>query len=358
MNTTQATATFENVTNQKANETYFRWTKWDYIIPESISIFLTLLTIWIIISLIHFGVKTKKWGSAKKRNVDKLSAGRVLTAALVSAIVTLLRLVTSQFVYNFGFSDEQCELISDSSYIMYCLASFSVYMFLWIRQSIFYTNRMLNTKFGQGLRFFSYSSIVLITLGGLSVILIGTIPKEYYTSPKGCIYQTSSEGSEFMLVLACGLVLLAGQAGLVGLFVYPLQRHNSGKRCLSIFSSSKTKTDADSNVQSRTRNTTIRNTRKLRNARKINKILRRSIIFSTIAIVTDLIFLIVSNYAFTGKIHRRTPTMLYDFSAFLNLVFVVSSFVSWKMILISPTSSSKRPNRTSSHIAATGSNTT
>ena len=355
MTTSQPTDMGANQTGISSNETYFRWSKWDYIFPEAVNSVLIVLTLWIIIALVHFGIKTNKWGNSKKKNVDKLSAGRVLTAALISAIMTFGRLITSQFVYNLGYSDMQCEEISDSSYIVYCLASFSVYMFLWIRQSIFYTNRMLNTNFSKGLKFFSYLSIVLITLGGLSVILLGTITKEYYTSQSGCIYQSASEGSEFLLVLVCGLVLLAGQAGLVGLFVYPLRKHQTGKKCLSTISLKK-KTENGNGSVSFTRSATVRANRKLKNTQKINRILRRSIVFATIAIVTDLIFLFVSNYTFTGKMHRRIPTMLYDISAFLNLVFVVSSFISWKMILLSPTTS--RPQKTSSHQGTFGSNTT
>ena len=346
-NTTISYAFTDDNDKKPSNETivvFVRWQHLDWIIPEVINVTLIMLTSWILISLIFFGVKTKKWKQGRKNNFEKLSGGSVLTAAVICAVVTMCRLITSQFVNNVGYAegqDEACEMAIDTGIIMYCMTLFSVYIFLWLRQSVFYTNSMLNTEFSKILRFFSWLSIGLIFLGGLSAVLINTVPVNYPSSIEGCIYEAVDSTFDAILVAVCVLVLLTGQITLVGLFVYPLQKR-SNQECFSCAveesenphkKSEKSVPEAASAVEQL--NEQCEKSRQNRHKSKINRILRRSVVFAAIAIVTDVCFIIITTYALDTT-HRRIPTTLYDVSACLNLIFVVSSFICWKKILTSP----------------------
>ena len=336
----------DQTSNRTTNNVYYRWLRLDWIIPEAVSVFLILMTVWIFISLIFFGLKTKKWKKAMQNNFEKLSGGSVLSAAVVCAIVTLMRLIASQFIYNVGFSvsnNEVCEAVIDTGIVMYCTTVFSVYVFLWLRQSIFYTHSMLNTEYSKLLRFFSGLSIVFIFVGGLAALLINVIPINYPASAEGCSYQAVDSTFDAILVAVCGLVLLTGQITLVALFIYPL-RKRSDQECFSCtdncdvtrrVSYVKSQTDLPG-VTDHLDEHNNEKSRQNKHKSKINCIMRRSVVFAAIAIVTDLCFLVATTYALPHANHRRIPTILYDISAFLNLIFVVSSFICWKKILTSP----------------------
>ena len=351
-NPTMSNAIMENQTlNRDNRNVYVRWQQLDWIIPEVINALLILFTVWIFVSLIFFGLKTKKWKKVMHNNFEKLSGGSVLTAAVVCAVVTLIRLIISQFVINVGYSDAKdklCEAMTDTGIVMYCTTVFSVYVFLWLRQSIFYTNSMLNTEYSKMLRFFSGLSILFIFLGGFTVVLINTIPVNYPSSIEGCSYKAVDSTFDAILVAVCVIVLLTGQVTLVALFVYPLRKRGDSE-CFSCANveccDAPTKSDYQSKSQSDIPTATDQleensneKARQNKHKMKINCIMRRSVIFAIIAIVTDVSFLGVSTYALPHLNHRRIPTIMYDVSAFLNLIFVVSSFICWKKILTSPIS--------------------
>jgi len=364
-NFTLQSAVLENQTsNLNTTVVYLRWQKLDWIIPEVINAFLILMTVWIFVSLIFFGMKTQKWKKAMQNNFEKLSGGSVVTAAIMCAVVTLLRLIASQFIFNVGFfesSNKACESVIDTGIVLYCATLFSVYVFLWLRQSIFYTNSMLNTEYSKLLRFFSGLSIVFIFIGGLTALLINVIPVNYPSSLEGCRYQAVDSTFDAILVVVCGGVLLTGQITLVALFIYPLQKRSDQQVCFSCadecdiqrrISYSKSQTDLPGITDAMESN---EKKRQNRHKSKINCIMRRSVAFAVIAIITDLCFLVVTTFVLPQANHRRISTILYDVSAFLNLVFVVSSFICWKKILTSPiltlTTSQSVTNQSSSGFA-------
>ena len=326
----------QNNSNAVDNSTsYKHWKELDWILPEAFNIFLMLLTGWILWSLVYYGVKTKKWKTGHHTNSAKLSGGGVLTNAVLCAITTLLRLITSQFVYNIGYTinghelDEVCEKVLDLSTAMYCISIFFVYLYLWKRQNVFYTNSMLQINFNLMLRIFSWLSIVFVVLGALAAILVGTIPKNYHSSVSGCTYNVTNESNLNAIIGASVTALLFGQVILVGLFIHPLikhkkqsKKHRSTKaKCVDIASSNPGEQPSQSSNKSNS---------------KINKILSRTLVFSITSFVTDICFLIVTTFALDGYANRRISAILYDFSAFLNLSFIVCSFLCWRKILTYP----------------------
>ena len=326
-------------TNRTSDTTtlFIRWQHWNWIVPELVNIVLMLLTLWILFSLIRYGNKSKKWISSRERNFEKLNAGLVLMAAVTCAVTALFRLINSQVVINIGYAyneNRQCEIVSDVSVAMFALSTLSVYIYLWIRQSVFYRNEMLKTDFSKGLKFFSYLSIFLILFGGVGLLIINTMHTNYFSTPTGCIYKSTGSNLDLTIVIVGSLVSLLGQGTLVGLYVYPLLLHNKqnnsnkGLVC-GCFGKIRNEVDQESQVSHQ-------EARQIRRAKKINSIMYRTVVFSVIIVVTNISFLFLTTYVFTGNVNRRLPTMIYDLATFLNLAFVVSSFVGWKTMTFPP----------------------
>ena len=237
------TVNYDNLTTMNNNYLttvpipYIRWQHWNWILPETVNVIFILMTLWILFSLIYYGNKSKKWVTKTKKNFEKLNTGFILMAAVLCAVTALFRLVSSQFVFNIGFSvteNKQCKIVFDASSISFCLACLAVFIYLWVRQLVFYTNRMLNIDFSKGLRFFSYLSIILISLHGLGSILANTIPIKVMSTLKGCVLIPLDSTASSIAVMVGSLGMLFGQSILVGLLIYPLHKHSKRKGCLAL----------------------------------------------------------------------------------------------------------------------------
>ena len=315
---------------------YIPWQNWNWIVPVTVNSIFLLMTLWLLISLIHYGNKSKKWVTTKEKNVEKLNAGFILMAAVLCTVTSFLRFIASQFIFNIGFfgtKNNQCKMLSDASIILFCLATIAVHTYLWVRQLVFYTNRMLNTDFSKALRFFSYLNIILIFLGGLGVILVNTIPTKYILTLKGCVYIPLNSTSTAILVIVCLVMLLSGQTILVGLLIYPLHKHSKQKGCLALFGITNCPLQkvGQQNARQSTQNQFI--THRSVTNKKINKILRRTACFLIIIVVGNVVLLFVSTYAFTESDNRNISTMIADLITFGNLALVVSSIESWQKIV-------------------------
>ena len=323
-----------SVTN--APISYIRWQHWNWIVPEIVNSIFILMTIWILFLLIYYGNKSKKWVNKKTKNFEKLNAGYILMAAVLCAVMALLRFIVSQLVFNIEFSESEnnlCKRVSNASIIIFCLNFFAVYIYLWIRQIIFYENNMLNTDFSKSLRFFSYLSIILIFFGGLGAIFVNTIPTNYVSTLKGCVYVPLDPTFSAILVIVSSFVLLSGQIVLVALLIYPLHKHSKQKGCLTLCGITKcsSKMDNQQNACKKYQNDFL--TVHCRTNRKINMILRRTVCFSIIIVVSNLVLLLVSTYGFRESDDRNISTMLYDIITFANLAFVMTSIGGWKNIV-------------------------
>ena len=333
------TVNYDNLTTMNNNNLttvpipYIRWQHWNWILPETVNVIFILMTLWILFSLIYYGNKSKKWVTKTKKNFEKLNTGFILMAAVLCAVTALFRFISSQFVFNIGFSvteNKQCKIVFDASSISFCLACLAVFIYLWVRQLVFYTNRMLNIDFSKGLRFFSYLSIILISLNGLGSILANTIPIKVMSTLKGCVLIPLDSTASSIAIIVGSLGMLFGQSILVGLLIYPLHKHNKQKGCLAlcgIINWASQKNDQQNGHQI-TPSQFIRN--RSGTNKKINMILRRSACHSIIIMVGTMV---VHHATIYGRLETNIFSMLFDVITFANLAFVVISIGGWKKIV-------------------------
>ena len=336
----------------------------DWFIPFTINIVLTIITLYLLISIIHYGIKTKKWRSSETSlsNIHKMNAGTVYTFLVFTAVMCLFRYVISLVHMLVGFEENQkrlCEAIADSAFVAYSMVLWCVFMFLWLRQRAFYTNRMLSIGTTRLVRVLSFGSIILITFSGLGYMLFFTIPKNYDSSPMGCIYVADDT-----LRLGYGIyviaVLFLAQLMLLCLFIYPvckIHRLGHAEKKKSVSPSVKTLDESESTSKSQGSSTPFAETSQLQNSeynldvlsrnqkqssfsarppsRGIRKILTKTLVFAVLSTALDVLLQIFTKYATSGFEHRRFNIILFDIAAFFNLLFLVLSFVTSKKILFS-----------------------
>ena len=301
----------------------------DWIIPVTINVVLTILTAWMLISLIHYGIKTGKWRALHIKSMsEKLDVGFIYTSVVVCAVICLNRLAISLAFMNVGFNDDQdglCESVADASYWAYGLVVYVVIYFLWFRQRVFYTNRMMNVNYGIPIRFVSFSSIIFLSVFGLFVLIYNTFPKNYYASHQGCIYKPTDTNPITFWILAIAIIMCSHLC-MLGLLVFALlQTLQVQKKFFSKVEPA-----------GRNENGSSRKSGKFSTTKQIKLILQKTLAFSIISIACDIFIQMFAEYIVPIDGHRRLSYMVFDLNAFLNLVFVILSFVRYKELLLSP----------------------
>ena len=368
--------------SSSVNSTDEYWNQVSWIATVSINGVLTAVTMWILFSLIHYGVRTGKWNGTHKRNADKLNAGWVYSSVLACAVISIIRYMTSQIAFQIGFGETEehdmaCESVNDLLFVEYSLVLFCNYVFLWLRQRTFYTNEMFNINYSKALRFLSASSIAVLLLAGIGVVIINILPSNYSSTPHGCIYDPETVTLDISSWAACAVVLVIGQFVLLSLLIYPLAKNLNDEHCLKQIccflcimrkeqtkikeqapkcdSPSKTSIGSDENtghtivVHSTTGSESPprvitpkpkkKRTKKRKSSVAVKKIMIRTLTFGFIAVFTDLFLIsvlstdVINN---SDPILRRVATTLYDINVFLNLLLVVMSFMTYKKMLTSP----------------------
>ena len=353
---------------------YERVKRPDWIVPVTINVILIVIMSYLLVAIIYYGLKTGKWKRYDLNSVDNnLNAGMVYTCLVYCDIMCLMRCIISQIHMNVGFKEGDstlCEPVADAAFIAYALVLWSVFMLLWFRQKAFYTNRMLSIGATRSVRFLSFGSIVLITIAGLGYVLFFTIPTNYHFSPMGCIYVAGGALRVSYGIYAIAVVFVA-QTMLLCLFIYPLweirskpltkikknhfrkKENRTTDRKSSNFSlpftettSTQSKTDsrtdesAEISIQPQ-RNTSLKSSRPPSNG--IKKILTKTLLFAILSTMFDVFLQVFTKYVIVVTGHRRFNIILFDIAAFVNLLFLIFSFVTAKKIMF-PFCYRKYPN--------------
>ena len=331
----------------------------DWIFPIAINIFLLLSSTWVFISLLHYGVKTRKWSRTQKSNEEKLNGGLIYSSVVLCAIACLLRYIFALVYMNIGYDygyDRLCDTFSDITSSFYTFVLFSSALFLWSRQRVFYANRMLNVNYSRPVRFLSQSSIGFILVCGSGVLIFSVIPDDHPSSPDGCTYSVASDNLKIAYWLSIVLVILFGQVTVFYLFVNAIRKASlptSRNAC----SSSKNNSVVDCTAEHNNSITVTENGTKRKRSndsgfndgksrrhfgptRKrtshvdpIKGILRITFMFALISLFLDILIQAFSFFVSTG--HRRVVTTLLNVSSFLNLLLLVFAFKDYKKMLFS-----------------------
>ena len=211
--------------NQTDAINYRYLSKW--ITPMVVNIIVLVIVLWIFVSLIHYGIKAKKWSrnTGGQMNHEKLNAGLVFTAVVVCASMCIFRFVASIVAANVGFNKGEsslCNVMEDILNFSYFLVTLSVFLFLWFRQRVFFANKMLNVNYSKSIKFLSFASIFGLVVIGIPIAVLTGVSDQLIASPKGCVYRNKARFRVgFTVAIVCALLL--GQITMFVLFAYALK---------------------------------------------------------------------------------------------------------------------------------------
>ena len=300
--------------NQTLHRNHF--TQMDWIIPMTVSVILTIFTLWILICLIHYGIKTGKWwrDNGTQQLDNKMNIGLIYTTIVSSAVICLC-IYAINFVYlNIGFhpnDSDLCDNVADTAVGFYALLLLIVNIFYWLRQRVFFKSKLLNMEYNKYVCALSSVSIIIIFFGGVCALLANVIPDNRQASDNGCIFRPENSLRAAYWVPFI-VVLALGQGMLYGLFGYALKK-SAEFTTNNIGEANNAKTNQD-----------------------IRKILKKTLFFAITSTLVDFFNQMFSYYISESKEHRRYVTTTSNINAFLNVLFLLLSFVQYKKILTSP----------------------
>ena len=327
---------------------YDRTTESNWIIPIVIVSFLTFVTLWLLFSLIHYGIKTKKWRRTQS-NEHVLNSGLIYSCAIACAFACIVRYSMSLGLMNVGFKENEsglCDSFFDAVSLTYFLVLFFVAMFLWFRQRAFYAHELLNVHYNNVIKFLSLASIICIVGYGIIITVLITFPNTNVASRTGCMQLNSNDESQMLNWLAPAIGVILYKPALVGLFSYALTH---------IKTFEKTQTDSK-HQEITTRRTRCEYSQQISNysvcattksvsrkkmlsksstANKIKLTLKRSLVVTIVSALADIFLQTIPVTLLNPIDHGRFVLVLYDISSFVNLLFVIFSFGSYKDILMS-----------------------
>ena len=295
-------------------------------------IVLMIVDLWIIISLIHFGIKTRKWRRLQSGNPDLLSSGKIYLSVVFCFVSALVYHIVVAVYRDVGFKqgkDEFCDTISDMNKIMYAMCFFSVVLFLWLRQRMLYTTFLQTVDFSKALKVFSFMIIFIAIFGSVSGVVLSILPNDYAASPIGCIYKRNGSFRVPSLVILVFTIVFS-QVALLGVFIHGLlasYRSSGTPRSRYLFCCQLKSSIKEGHVTENPcdRTQTI-----------VQNVIRKTIIFAALSLLSDLLVVSVSLLLPQQGNRRDMLSLLSALSVSMNLGFIIFSFIPWRDMIASP----------------------
>lgn len=333
------------------------WKRADWFVPITVNVLLTISMFWVMISLVHFGIKNRKWTRLPQNNYEKLSSGWIYSSVTLCSVLCIFRYLFSLVVMNdLGLNEKNsslCKTLSILNSCSYSLIHFSTWLFLWLRQYTFYTNRMLMLKYSKSVRSFSFISILLIVMCGLGFTVFTAFIYGYRAKLVGCLHGVKADLVPGYWTFVGSSIILVHSV-LFGLFVHALLKsRNIGKKEKSLTKQVSTVLSDEersssevigssvcsnsSNAMTKTSNGKFSSrksfkTKSDRTRKTVRMVLRKTFWFAFLSVLFENTLPIVWCLI---KVNERIVITSYNISAFLNVLLIIFSFVYYKSMLLS-----------------------
>ena len=295
-------------------------------------IVLMIVDLWLIISLIHFGIKTKKWRRLQSGNPDLLSSGKIYLSVVFCFVSALVYHIIVAVYRNVGYQqdeDEFCNRISDTNRIAYTMCSFSVVLFLWLRQKMLYTAFLQTVHFSKALKVFSFMIILFAIVGSVSGVVLLILPNDFVASPMGCIYRRNDSFRVPSLVILVFIIVFS-QVALLSVFIHGLlasYRSAGTPKSRYLFCCQLKSSVEEGHVIKNSRN---------RTQAIVENVIRKTIIFAAFSLLSDVLVVLGSLFLIQQGDRRDTFSLLTALSVSMNSSFVIFSFIPWRNMIASP----------------------
>ena len=158
-------------------------------------IVLMIVDLWLIISLIHYGIKTKKWRRLQLGNPNLLNSGRIYLSVVICSITAFSYHLFTAVYRNIGFHQNEaqfCKAVTDMVFITYFSSFLSVIFFLWFRQRALYRAFLPVARFTKLFNFFSFFSLFISSILTITGVILSILKIKIDASPIGCVFKNNS----------------------------------------------------------------------------------------------------------------------------------------------------------------------
>ena len=289
-------------------------------------IVLMIVDLWLIISLIHYGIKTTKWRRLQPGNPNSLSSGRIYLSVIICSITTFfyhLFLAAYQIVGFQENEDSLCKATISMANIAYISCFLAIDLFLWFRQRTLYTAFLPVARFTKPLKLFSYIIIFVSFFVGVVGIVLAILANAVNFISVGCNLQNESSLQPIVFTSIASTLIFC-QVSLLLIFIYALlslHGFDVKKRWKFLFCCKR-----QSSINEPTDRTKI----------VVNKIIKKATLFAALSLLFDLlVFCSRFLYSRQGSRNEMIP-VLRSLTISINLYFVILSFIAWKDMITSP----------------------
>ena len=318
--------TMKNLTNY--NKTSFNFRQGIWINEFVFECILVKVFLYLFIALIYHQVKVEKHKKVKflqltlERKYVVLSKYTCITIAVLSVIrsfneLSLSMLEGSAIFFNITKQHHNtvkiaCNILPVIGGFAISFGNFFVYVFLWLRQSIFYVHSSLNFLYNTCLKVFSIFVLISYFLFGISLLSAYFIKVRYALNEFGiCQFRVENDDdtSYLQILIAWNIASILIQISLLGLFIYPLLKQASWQKKLSM---------KGNKVKS------TKNTRMLRRVKK-------AVTLASVCLLTDILTLAAVSLAFEKN--ANNTSVMYDINLAINFLVTIVCFDYWKKLL-------------------------
>lgn len=295
---------------------------------------LIVADLWILISLIHYGIKTGKWRQIHRSRPEKFNSGLIYTSVVVCAGLCLMHhgLITLFCRYIYYENDTYlCNFFSDLIKCIYGFVIFTSNVFTWLRQRVFYTDATLKVRFGKVSNTFSFLTIFMIFFGGTIGLTLLVFPDDSVSSPIGCVYRQDQNFNLYSFYVTSAIITF-GQVSLVCLLLHALlniQRNLNKRKCLQLMCCSKHYIDA---VEKQV----VKSDMNEKAIAMTQMVMRKTIAFAILSLALDTLTMVLSLRLKRPNERNDHASVLACTAVFVNLLFMILSFVPWKEMITSP----------------------
>ena len=178
------------------------------------------------------------------------------------------------------------------------------YVFLWLRQILFYAHPTLKVLYNNKLKTISFCILPSYLLLVLSLSIIRLVRGRHALNKVGfCVLQL--ELNVFMayvkFLIAGSILSTAMQLALLGLFIYPLLKQSSWHK----------------------------NEQGMQNHRML-QLVRKSVILASVSVITDVITAVSVNVFFDND--TNNPTIVHSLNLVINYLIAIGIFSYWKKL--------------------------
>ena len=302
------------------NNASFTFRRKIWINDLAFSCIILMISLYLLVALIYHQIKVEKPLKAKffRLTVEKkfrvLSKYTCILIGFFPPTRSLCDIGLRSVEWNAVFFKESalstkntviaCNVLPHISTSALGLGNVFVYVFLWLRQSIFYVHPSLNILYNHKLKVFSFSVLILYLLVGLSLFFTLLFIARYALNKAGfCIAQVSivNDAMYLQLLTSWNILSIVMQALLLCLFIYPLVKQSSWHK----------------------------NQRGMQNHRMLQEA-KKAVILASVSFVTDICTL-----ASLGLLYgedTNNPWFIYDVNLVFNHMITIACFSFWKKL--------------------------